>query len=218
MKRLSSFDIKFIAFVLMIIDHTGRLFFPDYGFMVAIGRVSFPLFAWLSAVGQKHTSDIRKYLARLVILGIISQPIYAYLYQLIFSGSAPLNILFTLTWGVTLIAILKRVDDFIVELIILFPFMAIAELTYLEYGSYGIATIYLMSKLESKNIIWPLLLVAMNFMYVLAFNYPARSVLSVLSLLIIIQHNGERGGKARWFYPLYPLHFCVLAGLEWLIA
>lgn len=217
MKRLTSFDIKLIAFILMIIDHTGRLFFPNYSFMVAIGRLSFPLFAWLVAIGQRHTSDVRKYLVRLVILGIISQPIYAYFYQLIFSGMPSLNILFTLAWGVSLLAALKKADNAITELMILIPFMAIAELAYLEYGSYGVATVYLMSKLESKRVVWPILLVLTNFIYVLAFNYPAHSILSIFSLLIIIQHNGKRGGKARWFYPLYPLHFGILTGIHWLL-
>ncbi|MEO1295497.1 MAG: TraX family protein [Cyanobacteria bacterium J06636_16] len=218
MRKLTSFDIKVIAFALMIVDHTGRLFFPEQTLLVALGRLSFPLFAWLIAVGQRHTSDVKKYLVRLVILGVLSQPIYSYFYELLFSESAPWNILFTLAFGVGLLAVLKRVKRKVLEPIIVVAFLLAANWMNLEGGGYGIATIYLASKLGEKTIIWYALFVLMHLVYVFLFYYSPIRLLGAFALLIIVQYNGDRGRKARWFYPLYPLHFGVLAVLNWLLG
>ena len=64
---MTAFDIKILASTFMIIDHAGRLFFPDATIFVAIGRLSFPLFAWLATMGEKYTSDIKEYVMRLIL-------------------------------------------------------------------------------------------------------------------------------------------------------
>ncbi|MEL7086590.1 MAG: TraX family protein, partial [Cyanobacteria bacterium J06597_1] len=69
--RLTSHSIKLIAFTLMLVDHAGRMFVPGLWLPIAIGRLSYPLFAWLAAEGQKKTSNVAKYLGRLVLWGFI---------------------------------------------------------------------------------------------------------------------------------------------------
>ncbi|MEO0353861.1 MAG: TraX family protein [Cyanobacteria bacterium P01_A01_bin.3] len=80
--RLSSYSIKLIAFALMVIDHAGRIFLPGFWLPIALGRLSYPLFAWLAAQGQQKTSNIYRYIGRLLFWGCISQPLYVYFCQL----------------------------------------------------------------------------------------------------------------------------------------
>ena len=69
---LTGFTIKIIAVLAMIIDHTGAVFDLHSGYRV-VGRLAFPLFAFLIAEGYKHTTNIRKYLLRLGLFAFISE-------------------------------------------------------------------------------------------------------------------------------------------------
>ena len=69
--------IKLLACVLMFIDHSGKMLFPQYPIMRIIGRLAFPMFAYGIAVGAVYTRNPLGYLSRVVLLALISQPLYA---------------------------------------------------------------------------------------------------------------------------------------------
>ena len=63
LKIFSSFDIRIIAIITMIIDHIGYFFYyalenNEYDILRSIGRISMPLFAFLIYQGYKHTKDL----------------------------------------------------------------------------------------------------------------------------------------------------------------
>ena len=59
---MSSFVLKIIALVTMLCDHAGYLIFDRFSFMNYIGRLSFPIFAYLITEGFIHTSNLKKFL------------------------------------------------------------------------------------------------------------------------------------------------------------
>ncbi len=69
--------LKLIAMITMLIDHTGKMFFAQYHFMRVIGRLAFPIFAYCIAVGCVYSRNRMKYLSRIVLMGLVSQPFYA---------------------------------------------------------------------------------------------------------------------------------------------
>ncbi|MBR3795110.1 MAG: hypothetical protein IKK34_03655 [Clostridia bacterium] len=69
--------IKLIACLCMAVDHAGKMLFPDIPEMRLIGRLAFPLFAYGIAVGAVYTKDPMRYLTRIVLLALVSQPLYA---------------------------------------------------------------------------------------------------------------------------------------------
>ena len=69
--------IRLIACLTMLIDHAGKMLFPQHPEMRLIGRLAFPLFTYGIAVGAVYTKNPEKYLTRVVLLAIISQPLYA---------------------------------------------------------------------------------------------------------------------------------------------
>ena len=69
--------LKLVAMISMLIDHTGRMFFPQYRIMRIIGRLAFPLYAYCIAVGGVYSKNKLKYLSRILLMGLISQPFYA---------------------------------------------------------------------------------------------------------------------------------------------
>lgn len=97
--------VKWIAMGAMTIDHAGKIVFPEwYTITNAIGRIAFPLFAWI--IGKRLSLDpglSLRYIRQLTVWMLISQPFFVY------SGSSGLNIFFTLALGTTLFHGLNRI-------------------------------------------------------------------------------------------------------------
>lgn len=88
--------LKLFAIVTMLIDHIGYMYFPDYLLLRSIGRLSFPIFAYQVAIGYDKTSDLKRYMERLFIFGIIAQMPYAFFSPTLDFEPFRLNIMFTL--------------------------------------------------------------------------------------------------------------------------
>ncbi len=68
--------LKIIALVFMFIDHAGKMLLPNVPEMRMIGRIAFPIYVWCMIVGFHYTRSVPKYLLRVLIVGVISQPLY----------------------------------------------------------------------------------------------------------------------------------------------
>ena len=68
--------LKIIALVFMFIDHAGKMCFPAVPGMRILGRIAFPIYAWCMIVGFHYTRSVPKYLLRILITGLVSQPLY----------------------------------------------------------------------------------------------------------------------------------------------
>lgn len=90
--------LKVIAIICMVIDHIGGAFFPEQIAFRIIGRIVFPIFCYCMTVGLLYTRDIKKYLKRLAIFAIVSQPfwILAFNSHDILGNIFNMNIFFTL--------------------------------------------------------------------------------------------------------------------------
>ncbi|MFA9468723.1 TraX family protein [Streptococcus sp. E24BD] len=86
-KGFSAFSLRLIAMIIMLIDHTGAVFFPQFLWLRYIGRLAFPIFAFLIVEGYSYTKDFRRYLLRLSALAVISD--------------FPFHLMLQGTWGYT---------------------------------------------------------------------------------------------------------------------
>ena len=64
-KGISSFSLHILAMILMLCDHLWATLFPAQEWMTCIGRVAFPIFAFMIVEGFFHTANVRKYISRL---------------------------------------------------------------------------------------------------------------------------------------------------------
>jgi hypothetical protein len=201
--QLNNYQIKMLAAIFMVFDHIGVVFFPKNQLFRLIGRLSFPLFAWLLTRGERYTRSFGQYLLRLFFLGLISEP----LYLLALSGTR-LNILFTLSLGLITLRLSRRFAPY--QYLIWGLGIVTAELLRVEYGAYGIAAIYLFAVFRSSPVWWAawiglhLLLIAVSAEFGW-FQLPA-----VVAGLLVNLANHQKGPSARWFYSFYPLHLLVL--------
>lgn len=205
---MTTFQIKLLAAVLMVCDHVGAVIFPKILILRFLGRLSFPLFAWLIGQGEKHTNNFKVYLLRLVILGVVSQPIYYLAFH-----SLALNILATLAFGLLAIKVKKVIDSNLFTLI----FAALAQLANAEYGAYGVFVIILLSEMNFTKITWWLKWISLNLLIFLIPGFFFYQLLAVLTPLILSLWNSQQGRKAKWFYSFYPLHIAIILILKLLI-
>ncbi|MBQ8402939.1 MAG: hypothetical protein IJX55_00760, partial [Clostridia bacterium] len=67
---------KIIAALAMFIDHAGYLMFPQYDILRIIGRMAFPIFAFMIAEGCKYTKNKARYFFTVFGLAAICQTVY----------------------------------------------------------------------------------------------------------------------------------------------
>ena len=70
---ISSFTLHILAMTLMLCDHLWATLFPAQEWLTCIGRMAFPIFAFMIVEGYSHTSNVRKYILRLFAFAIISE-------------------------------------------------------------------------------------------------------------------------------------------------
>ena len=70
---ITSNQLKLLACIFMLCDHVGFVLMNNNWIMRAVGRLAFPIFAFLLVEGYRHTSDIRKYFIRLFLFALISE-------------------------------------------------------------------------------------------------------------------------------------------------
>ena len=73
LKCLNGTALKVLAMVLMFLDHACWTIAFDHQWMTCVGRLAFPLFAFLIAEGYRHTKDFKRYFKRMALFALISE-------------------------------------------------------------------------------------------------------------------------------------------------
>ena len=68
--------LKLVALLFMFADHAGKMLFPAVPEMRILGRIAFPIYAWCMVVGFHYTRDPLRYAMRVLLVGVLSQPLY----------------------------------------------------------------------------------------------------------------------------------------------
>ncbi len=232
LKILSGSALKVIAVLSMLCDHTAKYILAAYDFAwqtwftfggldvnltyvmtSVLGRIAFPLFAFLAVEGYMHTRNFRKYSLNLLIFAIIT----VIPWQLLHGSPATFedsNVLFTLFLGVTAIFAIDRIRGWKAFAITALS-MFLAWICRVDYGILGVTMIILLYALRGSREFQSLGFVGCLFRGKATAGVP-------LAAIPVLMYNGERGfikGKAGKyiFYSIYPLHLLLIYGIRiWL--
>lgn len=205
MKGINTFFLKWIAIISMLIDHIGAVLFPWCEWMRIVGRLAFPIFAYLLVEGFVYTKDVKKYLVRLGLFALISEIPF----DLAFFGTvfAPVhqNVFFELFCGILMLYLMLKAPSQVNQIIILIVMLLISDWLGLDYGSWGLLMVYACYKFREQKIVKLALLVIFN----LLMGYT--QIYAGLAVIPIAFHNRELGPKMKmFFYAFYPAHLLIL--------
>lgn len=203
-------QLKWIACAFMLCDHIGALLLPQHFFLRGLGRLAFPIFAFMTANGYLHTQNVCRYLLRLAVFALLYQPVYSFC-----MGPGHINIFVTLFFGLAAIWLFERlrelIDGRILPYLPVLLIFVLAEGLHIEYGGYGIGlifTAYLFYQ-QPKALCLSWLLLAGFYLYT---HWPLWvQAWSLLSLPLLLCYNQQRGRGSKWlFYGFYCLHIPIL--------
>ena len=232
---LSSFTLHILAMVFMLMDHMWATVVPDSIWLTCVGRLAFPMFAFMLVEGYHHTRSVKKYMLRLLVFAVVSEIPF----DLMVGGSVlyPFhqNVMWTLLLGLGTMYLIDRLIGgkqsllrFLAAFAAVVVSAVLATLLMLDYYGYGILTVltfYIFRGDKWLSRLWQLICLALiNLeligglvfpvsMFGLSFGFPQQGF-ALLSLVFIWLYNGSQGphGKAvkYSFYIFYPLHMLIL--------
>ncbi|MCH4889735.1 conjugal transfer protein TraX [Acidaminobacter sp. JC074] len=202
---MSAYYLKWIAVILMIIDHIGFFLLPQYKILRIIGRLSFPIFAFLIANGYSYTRDVKKYFLRLFVFACIIQIPSLFM-------TLPVNVFFTLSFGLLSIMVFESKQDDFIKLIEILGLVYLAHIIGSDYGAYGVIMILVIFMTKERYLLMSVgILVLSVLFYYKPYAWFNIQYLAALSPFIIMFYNKKPGRKMKYFFYLfYPIHMVIL--------
>lgn len=218
---MSSFSLKLVAVITMLTDHIGLILFPDITVLNMIGRIAFPLFAFLIAEGFLKTGDVKKYLLRLLLFAFISTPPYFFAFKVAEVDNIGPNIFFTLTAGLLILIVLFKVRPIWFSVTLAAVIVYISEILRFEYGAYGIVLILACFLMLKRRVLGEIAVGVTNILgsfSALSSKIFSLQIFSLAAIPFMMLYNGKRGFTINkwWFYWFYPAHLFILAFIKFI--
>lgn len=220
---MNSFALHVLAMLLMLCDHLQLTLLPELPILRCVGRLAFPLFAFMAVEGYLRTRNLKNYLLRLLMLGVISEIPF----DLLVSGSVfyPVhqNVIWTIVLGLCCIWAFENIAadrQRLLSAVVIIASLGAAIIANVDYSSAGVLTLFAFYAFRGSTVRCRLLqllsLGIINLMLLggveLTFPYQA---LAVLSLPIIWLYDGSQGPHNGFIkaanYLFYPAHMLMLA-------
>ncbi len=224
---MSARQLKWLAWITMTIDHIGYFQYPSAIWLRMIGRLSFPLFAFLVCEGYRHTANKKQYFIRMAGSAALTQLLFT------FAQVGFVNVMVTFSFAIAAMYCYDRKWH-----------LGIAGIIYLttlinpDYSYYGVTLIllyyifqerrgYQIASLAITTILFTMQYVLIEpeyFMLILrhfaVYYFNFIQLLAIFSGIFLYFYNGSKGKKFRhpwlaivekyFFYIYYPLHILLL--------
>lgn len=221
--ELTSFDLKTIAIICMLIDHTAAVLLyqsASHDILRLIGRIAFPIFCFLITQGFIYTKNVWKYMARLAVFALISEvPFDLAFYKKPFAMEHQ-NVFFTLALGLAAVTAAgkgakwfisyickgfsldeNKADSPVLQCIVALP--AVILCAYLagsfscDYGAEGVLMMYVLYMFSQRKIMAFVALVIVNSLLCINVSFSPSDINGLLYTGNIVLYD-----TVQWWAPL----------------
>ena len=229
--------LKIIGAIFMVVDHVGVLFFPGESIFRILGRIAYPIFAFMIAEGARYTRNKIRYLLTIGGLALICQLAY-----FIFANDLYMCILVTFTLSIiTIYAVqyLKKaifstesrsfktlIPPIFLTIFTIFTVYYLNQVLVIDYGFVGCMVPVIVSLFDFKDINLPekfkwldshyrkVGALAMALLW-LAYSRNSMQLYMLMAIPILLLYSEKRGSSKLkyFFYIFYPVHLVVLEGI-----
>lgn len=185
----------------MTIDHIGVQLFPRLTILRIIGRLAFPIFAYMIAEGAKYTKNRKKYILTISVTALICQLVYFFVER-----SLDQCILVTFTLSILLIYALEYKFLSILSILVCFFLTQILSIDY-GFGGIIMPVILYMAQTKQKKLLYGIIMLIL-----ISLSLGGVQWYSLLAIPLLALYNGERGmlNLKYLFYIYYPLHLGII--------
>jgi len=237
--EITSAALHIMAMLFMLCDHLWGTIVPGNDWLTCVGRLAFPIFAFMIVEGYFHTRDLKKYVCRMLIFALITELPFNLAIGGTFFYPVHQNVLWTFLIAIGLIYLNERARgmgklwlSILVGVGTSVLGAAVGLLIMADYYHVGVLTVLVFyffrqrkwwSYLGQLICLWYLHFEMLGgFGYVLElfgreFFLP-RQGLAILALIPIWLYRGRQGYynkvMKQIYYWFYPAHLAVL----WIIS
>lgn len=241
MKKTKGFEITsmvlhFMAMAFMLLDHMWATVIPGNEWMNSVGRLAFPIFAFMIVEGYFHTKNLKKYITRLLLFALISEIPFNLMLGSSVTYYVHQNVLWTFLIGVLLMTLnekAKQSGKVINQLLALAASLVIGFVVGLgamvDYYHAGIFTILVFYFFRERKwwcrLCQFLLLFYLNVEVLGGYEYEIEIMgssifvvqqgFALFALIPIWLYKGKQGPYNRFlknlYYWFYPAHMLILA-------
>lgn len=232
-KGLNAAQLKIIAIIAMVIDHSVSLIdCTTMGLwyiviaMQTVGRLTMPIMCFFVAEGFYHTRDVKKYLVRMAIFAVISQlPFYlthineppAGIIDFIKGNLYHINVIGTLFMGLLALTVAKS-DKINIVLKAVICIVCVMLTKSSDWRFYGVVWVLVFGLLRGNFRNQALAFAVTALARALTMDSLVIQLVQfsvVLALPLLAMYNGEKGKQSKYgLYIFYPAHLLVI----WVIS
>lgn len=214
--------LKVIAALSMVVDHVGLMFFPGVPVLRILGRLAFPIFAFMIAEGCRYTRSRKRYFGTVFALAVVCQVVY-----FLVDGSMYLSILFTFSLSILTIFALQffQVKQTASSALVFVSAVAgvylLNRVFTIDYGFWGCMVPVFAALLRNSPFdrrACNVLMLGFGLVF-LSMDLGGNQFWSLLAVPLLLLYSGKRGKwKMKYFfYVFYPLHLALLQAIAWLV-
>lgn len=234
--QISAFTLHLIAMSAMLLDHLWATVVPGNLWMNLVGRIAFPIFAFLTVEGFFHTHNLNRYLLRLFLFALLSEIPYNLMQGGTLLQPFAQNVLWTLLLGLLAVRGMEAIRQYhkpwlraaVVFGLSLCGFL-LGFLGFTDYYGVGVLTVILFYIFHGHR--WYHLcgqVIGLYILHILLLGgedlvlslfgtklYLSVQGFSLLALIPIWLYRGRQGPHSKVIqyscYAFYPLHMLVLS-------
>lgn len=235
---VSSAFLHIIAMLFMLLDHMWATVTPGNDWMTCLGRIAFPIFAFMIVEGYYHTHDLYNYLRRLLIFALISEIPFNLMYGAQVFYPYHQNVLWTFLIALCVIFGIEKTKrenklwlTILVSVLLSLLGIVVGFAGMVDYFGTGVATVLVFYFFRGRK--WWcylgqfLCLFWINWELLGGLCYPVtvfgielelvQQGFALLALIPIWLYKGRQGHHSKPFqiacYAFYPVHILVLAAI-----